>query len=78
MMEDSISLCYITEVELKRPAKHLLKALGAIHLAGYLHNDIQPSNIFINVNDMDKVSVTLDGLSRCCPISVGKNENIVN
>lgn len=39
---------YLTEQELRSPFKNILSALKTIHKHGYIHNDIQPSNILLH------------------------------
>ncbi len=54
---------YLTELELIVPAKRVVAALKAIHMAGYVHNNIQPKSLLLHRGKSQKV--TLGGFSYC-------------
>ena len=56
---------YLTLSEMQNSAGHIISALAAIHAAGYLHNDIQPSNVLLNHDYANRFAASLNGLSRC-------------
>ena len=63
------SINYLTERELFYSIRHIVIGLANIHKVGYLHNDIQPSNILIHKEEHSSaITVALNGLARCTPI----------
>ena len=75
---ESNQICYLGESQMLTPARYIMQALGSIHNAGFLHNDIQPGNILINKDSQNRATVALDGFSRCAPIEISLQESIYN
>ena len=60
----------LAEEELRGPARRITNALKSVHGAGFLHNDIQPCNIYLHEHkNTSTYSVKLSGFSKCQPIN---------
>ena len=48
---------YLSEKELKAPVRSIMKAIKVVHDHGFLHNDLQPCNVYLQygrrVENMD-------------------------
>ena len=68
---------YLLELELRRPMRHILEALNAIHKAGFLHNDITPQNILLDKKwGSKKISAKLAGFHSAYPIEHMKRNRL--
>ena len=66
----------LTEQELRAPSLKIIKALQAIHDVGFIHTNIQPSNILIDLKYLPfktSIKVKLCGLSMCIPIDFAEH-----
>lgn len=60
---------FLTESELKAPTHCITNALKSVHKQDFLHNDLQPCNIFMHHSKADNFTyVKLSGFSKCQPI----------
>ena len=63
----------LTEYELREPALKIIYALRNIHKVGFLHNNINPSNILVIRKYLPhkvSIKVKLSGLSKTIPMEL--------
>ena len=67
-MRDS-KVSQLTEREIGKKAKHIFRALEAIHNVGFVHGDVRPQNIFINHSKSSgDLNCAFGDFERCMPI----------
>ena len=73
---------YLNENELLDHARSITKSLKAVHNRGFLHNDLQPCNIYLHqstqISKSEKIQVKLSGFSKCQPINYEQADCLVS
>ena len=65
----------LTPEETARVIRHVARAVGKAHLAGFVHRDLKPDNIFIVVNDDEELVKVLDfGIAKAISGTFGNEE----
>ena len=67
-MKQRRSILYLLQTDLQALTKELLHGLKAIHIVGFVHGDINPGNILVNMDKTGSASVALDGFGKCAEI----------
>ena len=66
------NIAYLNENEILESARQITKSLKAVHDHGFLHNDIQPCNVYMHRSShsgkIGKFQVKLSGFAKCQPI----------